>query len=104
LYHRAIELIGRRWTGAILRSMLGGNDRFSEIRRTVPGLSDRLLSARLKELAAEALVERHDLGHSHVEYRLTTKGHALAPVVRATEIWAERWLSGSHQPRQGRSD
>jgi DNA-binding HxlR family transcriptional regulator len=64
LYHRAIELIGRRWTGAILRSMLAGNVRFSEIRRTVPGLSDRLLSERLKELAAEGPVERHDLRHT----------------------------------------
>ncbi len=93
LYHQAIELIGRRWTGAILRSMLAGHARFSQIRRSVPELSDRLLSERLKELVAEGLVERHDFGYRHIEYYLTKKGQALAPVVRATEMWAERWLT-----------
>ena len=52
LYHRAIEIIGRRWTGAIVRALLAGNTRFSQICATVPGLSDRLLSERLKELEA----------------------------------------------------
>src|SRR5918996_703583 len=59
LYHRAIELVGKRWTGAILLVMMGGPLRFSEIRALVPDLSDRLLSERLKELEAEGVVERH---------------------------------------------
>ena len=53
LYHRAIEIIGRRWTGAIIRALLAGDTRFTQIRSTIPGLSDRLLSERLKELEAE---------------------------------------------------
>ena len=57
-YHHAIELIGRRWTGAILRAMLSGEARFNDIASVVPGLSDRLLSERLKELEAAGLVRR----------------------------------------------
>ena len=57
-YHHAVELIGRRWTGAILRAMLTGRCRFSEIAAAIPGLSDRLLSERLKELESEGIVVR----------------------------------------------
>ena len=53
LYHRAIELIGRRWTGAILQVMRGGVVRFSDLAAAIPGLSDRMLSERLKELEAQ---------------------------------------------------
>jgi DNA-binding HxlR family transcriptional regulator len=93
-YHQAIEIIGRRWTGVIIRALLAGATRFSQIRSTIPGLSDRLLSERLKELEAEDLVERevldeHPIG---VEYRLTGKGEALEPAVRALKRWAEHWL------------
>jgi DNA-binding HxlR family transcriptional regulator len=95
LYHRAIEIIGRRWTGAIVRALLAGNTRFSQICATVPGLSDRLLSERLKELEAEGIVERQVLAHTpvRIEYHLTDKGEALASVVQAASAWAEEWLS-----------
>ena len=95
LYHRAIEIIGRRWTGVIVRAMLAGATRFGEIRGTVPGLSDRLLSERLKELEAEGIVERQVLPETpvRIEYRLTTKGEALASVVTAMSAWAEEWLA-----------
>lgn len=93
LYHQAVELIGRRWTGAIVRSMLGGQVRFTEIRDAVPNISDRLLSERLKELETAGIVERRGFSHRHVEYYLTTKGRELAPIVRAIERWAERWMS-----------
>lgn len=94
LYHRAIEIIGRRWTGVIVRVLLGGPARFSHIRATVPGLSDRLLSERLKELEGEGIVDRRVLPGTPVgiEYRLTPKGEALADVVSATSRWAEEWL------------
>src|SRR5918911_5340320 len=58
LYHRAVELVGKRWTGAILLVLLDGPAHFSEIRHLVPDISDRLLSERLKELEAERIVER----------------------------------------------
>src|SRR5215204_3446621 len=63
-YHHAIELIGRRWSGAILRVLLDGPTRFSDITGAVPGLSDRLLSERLKELEAERWVEAPEAPHS----------------------------------------
>jgi len=94
LYHRAIEIIGRRWTGVIIRALLAGSTRFSQIRSIVPGLSDRLLSERLKELEAEGIVDRCVLPETpvRIDYRLTAKGEALATVVAATSTWAETWL------------
>ena|SRR5919204_7059697 len=94
LYHRAVELIGKRWTGAILLVLLEGPLRFSEIRHLVPDLSDRLLSERLKELEGEDIVERRVLDGSpvRVEYALTRKGLQLEPAVRALKAWANQWL------------
>src|SRR4051794_4646589 len=94
LYHRAVELVGKRWTGAILLVLMDGPLRFSEIRQLVPDLSDRLLSERLKELEAEDIVERKVLDGSpvRVEYALTGKGRALEPAVRALKRWANSWL------------
>ena len=92
-YHRAIELIGRRWTGAILRAMLSGEVRFSDIAASVPGLSDRLLSERLKELEGEGIVIRTVVPSTpvRVEYALTEKGLALHDVIAAVSTWAESW-------------
>ncbi|MEX2446272.1 MAG: helix-turn-helix domain-containing protein [Dehalococcoidia bacterium] len=92
-FHHAIELVGRRWTGTIIRAMFAGSIRFSDIAETVPGLSDRLLSERLKELEAEGLVTRLCLhAPTRVEYRLTERGRALAPSIQAIAEWAETWL------------
>jgi DNA-binding HxlR family transcriptional regulator len=95
LYHRAIELVGKRWTGAILLVLLDGPLHFSGIRQLVPELSDRLLSERLKELEAEGIVERRVLDGSpvRVEYSVTEKGRALEPSVRALKSWANTWLA-----------
>ena len=93
LYHHAIELIGKRWTGAILLVLMDGALHFSEIRDLVPDISDRLLSERLKELEAESIVERRviDGAPVRVEYSLTEKGAALEPVVRSLKSWAHEW-------------
>jgi DNA-binding HxlR family transcriptional regulator len=93
-YHQAIELIGKRWTGAILFVLLDGPLRFSEVKALVPDLSDRLLSERLKELEAEAIVERRVIDDMpvRVEYALTEKGVALEPAVRSLKVWARSWL------------
>ena len=90
LYHRAIELVGKRWTGAILLVLMDGPLHFSGIRHLVPELSDRLLSERLKELEAEGIVERKVLDGSpvRVEYSLTSKGRALEPTLGALKAWA----------------
>ena len=94
LYHRAVELVGKRWTGAILIVLLEGPLRFSEIGELIPDLSDRLLSERLKELEAEGIVERHvhDDGPVRVEYALTAKGRALEPSLNGLKSWANSWL------------
>jgi DNA-binding HxlR family transcriptional regulator len=93
LYHHAIELIGKRWTGAILLVLMDGPCHFSQIRDLVPEISDRLLSERLKELEAEAIVERRVIEGApvRVEYSLTEKGEALEPVVRQLKAWAHEW-------------
>ena len=93
-YHRAVELIGKRWSGAILAVLLDGPLHFSEIRRSVPEISDRLLSERLKELEAEGLVERRVIDATPVrtEYSLTRKGQALEPSLRQLEAWARAHL------------
>ena len=91
LYHHAVELIGRRWTGAILLVLVeGGPLRFSEVRVLVPDVSDRLLSERLKELENEGIVARHvyDETPIRVEYELTAKGKALEPALKALKQWS----------------
>jgi DNA-binding HxlR family transcriptional regulator len=92
-YHHAIELIGRRWTGAILRAMLHGSSRFSDLRAAVPDLSDKMLSHRLKELEAEGIVKRSVFPETpvRIEYRVTDKGSALERVLSALEDWADTW-------------
>jgi DNA-binding HxlR family transcriptional regulator len=94
LYHHAVELVGKRWTGAILSVLMDGPLRFSEVKTLVPDLSDRLLSERLKELETEGIVERRvqDDLPARVEYTLTEKGRALEPAVRALKDWAQDWL------------
>jgi DNA-binding HxlR family transcriptional regulator len=93
-FHYAVELIGRRWTGAILRAMLNGATRFSDITVQVPGLSDRLLSERLRDLEEEGIVQRTVIPERpvRVEYHLTEKGQALESVLDAVGVWAETWI------------
>ena len=104
-FHRAVELIGRRWTGAILSSMLSGTSRFTDIVNSVPGLSDRLLSERLKELECQGIVERKVYAETpvRIEYSMTEKGLALTGVITSIADWAESWDISpieQHHPEQ----
>jgi DNA-binding HxlR family transcriptional regulator len=92
-FHAAIELIGRRWTGAILFRLTEGPQRFGELTRAVPGVSDRLLSRRLRELEEEGLVEREVEAGAPVKvtYSLTEKGEDLGPAIYELKQWAKRW-------------
>jgi len=95
-YHDAIELIGRRWTGAIVSVLIQSSAlRFGQIAEAVPELSDRLLSERMKELEARGLVIRtvRPGRPVRVEYSLTEMGRELAPAVNELERWARRWLA-----------
>jgi DNA-binding HxlR family transcriptional regulator len=93
-YHHAVELIGRRWSGAIIRALFTGCVHFSDFRSTIPGLSDRMLSERLKELEAEGIISRLVIPSMPVtiEYHLTDKGRALANAIEAIARWAEDWI------------
>ena len=93
-YHHAVELIGRRWSGAIISVMLSGPQCFNELLSAVPGLSDRLLSERLRELEAEGLVRRtvRPGPPVRVSYELTPAGESLKPVVESLGKWAQRWV------------
>ena len=93
-YHIAVELIGRRWTGAILRALMSGVVRFSDLAGTVPGLSDRMLAERLKELEAEGIVLRTVIPETpvRIEYSLTERGRSLDGVIAAVSGWAEKWV------------
>lgn len=99
-FHKAVELIGRRWTGAILSALLKGAVRFTDIIHAVPGLSDRLLSERLKELEAEGIVQRivHPETPVRIEYLLTPKGLELNAVTDALTDWADRWMELADSP------
>ena len=99
-YHEAVELIGRRWTGAIVAVLLdGGPLRFSEISHAVPELSDRLLSERMKELEARGVVTRHVEPGPPVKvlYELTDMGRSLEPALQELKSWARRWLRAEKQ-------
>lgn len=93
-YHAAIELIGARWTGAILRVLFGDRHRYAQIKAAVPGLSDTMLAERLRSLEADGLVERRVIPSSpvQVEYHLTEKGRDLEPVLEAVVAWSHKWI------------
>ena len=93
-FHRASELIGRRWTGAIIFLLLKQTCRFATLRDSIPGITDRMLSERLQELEDEGLVDRTVLPEPpvRVEYSLTKKGRALAEPIGALAQWAERYV------------
>jgi DNA-binding HxlR family transcriptional regulator len=103
-FHRAIELIGKRWTGAIIRTLMDGPRRFSELLDVVPGLHDRLLSDRLKELETEGVVKRLVYPETpvRIEYELTPMGHDLEKVVAEVHRWAERWIGAPVQSSHSR--
>lgn len=94
-FQKAIELVGRRWSGTILRALLGGPLRFSEISGAIPEISDRSLSLRLKELESEGLLTRRvePAQPVSVSYELTDKGRDLETVIAAVETWAHDWVA-----------
>jgi DNA-binding HxlR family transcriptional regulator len=96
-FHAAIELIGRRWTGAILWALATRPHYFAELAASVPGLSDRLLSRRLRELESAGLVERSVENGTppRVSYALTEKGRSLEPALGELRDWARDWNASS---------
>jgi len=99
-YEHAAQLLGKRWTGLLLNALLEGPRRFCELTALVDGLSDRVLSDRLRELETEGIVQRvvYPQIPVRVEYQLTEKGRALKPVVDAIHTWAQQWIPLPDQP------
>lgn len=93
-YEAAIDLLGKRWTGLMIRILMGGKRRFTEFKQQMPEISDRLLSERLKELETQEIVTRHVYNTKPVliEYELTGKGLALEPIVEAIQNWGDVWV------------
>lgn len=93
-FHRASELIGRRWSGAIIFVLLESRCRFATLREAIPDITDRMLAERLRELEQEGIVSRTVIPETpvRVEYDLTRKGRALADAVQAIADWAHKWI------------
>src|SRR5437764_2054480 len=92
-FHHASELIGRRWTGAIIYVLLEARCRFATLREAIPDITDRMLSERLQELEQCGIVERTVIPETpvRVEYALTKKGRSLAPGMQSIADWAGKW-------------
>jgi DNA-binding HxlR family transcriptional regulator len=93
-FHHASELIGRRWTGAIIFVLLRSRCRFATLREAIPDITDRMLSERLQKLEEEAIVERTVVPEMpvRVEYALTKKGRELNVAFEAIGQWAHKWV------------
>ena len=96
---RTLDVIGEWWTLLIVRDAFLGSRRYEEFRST--GIADNILSARLKRLVDDEILERRPY-QSHperFEYVLTTKGRALLPVIASIASWGQRWTKGSAADR-----
>jgi DNA-binding HxlR family transcriptional regulator len=105
-FHKAVELIGKRWTGAILRVLQGGRTRFNAIASAIPDMSDRMLSERLRELEHEGIVVRLVIPDTpvRVEYELSEKGRALDEAFCAIARWAEKWADQGEAAEESRRE
>ncbi|WML33555.1 helix-turn-helix domain-containing protein [Clostridium sp. OS1-26] len=92
-FENAFELLGKRWTGLIIRTLLSRQKRFSDIAEAIPNMSARILTERFKELEKEGIVSRKVYPETpvRIEYELTKKGHELQAVMNEIQKWAEKW-------------
>lgn len=104
-FHCAIELIGRRWSGAIIFVLLAGPARFCELRAAIPEITDRMLTERLQELEHHGIVLRTVFPETpvRVEYALTSKGSALELPLKTIAEWAEVWTDAPEPHKEQHS-
>ena len=89
-FHATIEFIGKRWMGIIIYRLLDGPKRYHELATEIDGISDRLLTERLKELEAHGFAVKRTLPSSRkVEYELTKQGYAFDPIIRSILTWVQ---------------
>lgn len=87
-----MDVLGKRWNGAIIHAVGRNELRFVDVRRLVPGISDALLTARLTELADCGIVDRREIPDTtRCRYALTEKGRDLVPALDALADWSRRW-------------
>ena len=97
---RTAEIVCGKWTLLLIRDLANGSSRFSELERSLEGISPRTLSLRLRALEEEGVVERHTFPEvpPRVEYALTAKGEALIPLVDDMRTYGKRWLADEAEP------
>lgn len=93
-FEAAFELLGKRWTGLIIRVLMEGPKRFKDISHVIPNMSDKMLTERFKELEAEGIIVRRVYNEMpvRIEYELTEKGKALESMMRECQKWADQYL------------
>lgn len=92
-FEKAFELLGKRWTGLIIQTLLSGNKRFTDIEIAIPNISARMLTERFKELEQQGIITRHVYPETpvRIEYELTGKGKDLQKVMVEIQNWTEKW-------------
>lgn len=92
-FEAAFELLGKRWTGLIIKVLIDGGMRFRDISERLPNLSDKVLTERLKELESAGIVSRcvYPEMPVRIEYALTDKGRGLQAVMAEVQKWADGW-------------
>ncbi|GFP78097.1 helix-turn-helix transcriptional regulator [Clostridium sp. YIM B02505] len=92
-FEAAFSLLGKRWSGLIIRTLLSGPKRFSDISETIPNMSARMLTERFKELEKEGIIKRTVYPEIpvRIEYELTDKGRDLETAMDEIQKWAEKW-------------
>lgn len=93
-YEAAADILGKKWTGRIIRVLLGGPKRFKEIKEQIPEMSDKMLTDRMKELETQNIINRNVYPEMpvRIEYDLTEKGRELQPVIESIQKWGEEWM------------
>ncbi len=93
--HRTLEIIGKRWTVLVVRDLIDGEKRFSELMRSLQGVTPKMLSQRLSELEGHGIIKRAEFAEvpPRVEYSLTDKGHDLDRLIDDMSVFGDKWLS-----------
>lgn len=93
-YEAAMKLLGKKWTGLIIRVLLGGPKRFKDIKKQIPDMSDRMLTERMKELEHIGVLKRNVYPETpvRIEYELSSMGQDLETVIQSIQHWGERWM------------
>ncbi|MCJ8169342.1 winged helix-turn-helix transcriptional regulator [Atopomonas sediminilitoris] len=98
----SLDVIGGKWKGVIVYHLLAGTQRFGQLQRLLPGISQRVLTKQLREMEAHGLIERtvHPVVPPHVDYALSPLGHELAPVIAALKHWGQTFLAQGGEPQR----